>query len=65
MGFDQDPLQADGENALDKLVQALRPIHIETVQVTGHTDRLGGPTYNAKLSQRRAEAQVMGSQPQP
>lgn len=55
-GFDQDQLQADGKNALDKLIQELRPVNIDAVQITGHTDRLGSPTYNAKLSQRRAEA---------
>lgn len=55
-GFDQDQLQANGKNALDKLIEELRPVNIDAVQITGHTDRLGSPIYNAKLSQRRAEA---------
>lgn len=41
---------------MNKLIQELRPVNIDAVQITGHTDRLGSPTYNAKLSQRRAEA---------
>ena len=55
-GFDQDSLQADGKKALDKLVEELQGVNVEAVQVTGHTDRLGAKTYNAKLSTRRADA---------
>jgi OOP family OmpA-OmpF porin len=55
-GFDQDSLQADGKQALDKLLQELKGVNVDAVQVTGHTDRLGSAAYNAKLSIRRAEA---------
>lgn len=55
-GFDQDSLQADGKQALDKLLQELKGVNVDAVQVTGHTDRLGAAAYNAKLSTRRAEA---------
>ena len=55
-GFDQDSLQADGKQALDKLLQELKDVNVDVVQVTGHTDRLGSAAYNAKLSTRRAEA---------
>jgi OOP family OmpA-OmpF porin len=55
-GFDQDKLQADGKSALDKLIQELRTVNVDAIQITGHTDRLGSSAYNAKLSQRRAEA---------
>jgi OOP family OmpA-OmpF porin len=55
-GFDQDSLQADGKQALDKLLQELKEVNVDAVQVTGHTDRLGSAAYNAKLSTRRAEA---------
>lgn len=55
-GFDQDSLQADGTKALDQLLLSLQRVDIETIQVTGHTDRLGRRAYNNKLSLRRAEA---------
>lgn len=55
-GFDQDSLQSDGKQALDKLLQELKEVNVDAVQVTGHTDRLGSAAYNAKLSTRRAEA---------
>jgi OOP family OmpA-OmpF porin len=55
-GFDQDSLQADGKQALDKLLLELKDVNVDSIQVTGHTDRLGSKAYNDKLSLRRAEA---------
>ena len=55
-GFDQDSLQADGKQALDKLLRELKGVNVDAVLVTGHTDRLGSAAYNAKLSTRRADA---------
>jgi len=55
-GFDQDSLQADGKQALDKLLVELQGVNVDKVQITGHTDRLGAKAYNEKLSTRRAEA---------
>jgi OOP family OmpA-OmpF porin len=55
-GFDQDQLQSDGKLALDKLLMELQTVNIDSIAVTGHTDRLGTKAYNAKLSTRRAEA---------
>jgi OOP family OmpA-OmpF porin len=55
-GFDQDTMQSDGKQALDKLLMELKDVNVEMIQVTGHTDRLGAKAYNDKLSTRRAEA---------
>ena len=55
-GFNQDHLQADGKQALDKLIMELQTVNIDSIQVTGHTDRLGSKAYNDKLSMRRAVA---------
>lgn len=55
-GFDQDTLQSDGKQTLDKLLVELKGMNVEAIQVTGHTDRLGPSAYNAKLSLRRAQA---------
>ncbi|PUE11542.1 hypothetical protein B9Z51_04450 [Limnohabitans sp. T6-5] len=55
-GFDQDSLQADGKKSLDKLLDELKSVNLEMLQITGHSDRLGSKAYNTKLSTRRAEA---------
>ncbi len=55
-GFDQDTLQSDGKNALEKLLVELKAVNVEAIHITGHTDRLGSKAYNTKLSTRRAEA---------
>lgn len=54
--FDQSTIKPSGRQSLDKLAADLRGIRYDTIQVTGHTDRLGSHGYNLKLSARRAEA---------
>ena len=54
--FDKATVKPGGRQALDKLAADLRGIQYDTIQVTGHTDRLGGREYNQRLSTRRAEA---------
>ena len=38
------------------MLEELKNVNIDSIMVTGHTDRLGSKAYNAKLSTRRAEA---------
>lgn len=54
--FDSATVKPAGRQALDKLAVDLRSIQYDTIQVTGHTDRLGKRDYNQRLSTRRAEA---------
>jgi OOP family OmpA-OmpF porin len=54
--FDKSAIKPAGRQSLDKLAADLRGIRYDTIQVTGHTDRLGSHDYNLKLSTRRAEA---------
>ena len=54
--FDQSAIKPAGRAELDKLAADLRATRYDTIQVTGHTDRLGSHAYNLKLSTRRAEA---------
>lgn len=56
--FNSAELAASAHAVLDRLAEELtRPAnqHI-TVEVQGHTDNVGKPDYNLRLSQRRAEA---------
>lgn len=55
-GFDQSTLRPEGLAALEKFTTELRAGSFEQIRVEGHTDRLGSPLYNQKLSLRRAEA---------
>jgi OOP family OmpA-OmpF porin len=54
--FDKSELRPEGKAALDKFASELASTRFETITVEGHTDRLGTPAYNQKLSQRRADA---------
>ncbi|HUR89062.1 MAG TPA: OmpA family protein [Ramlibacter sp.] len=54
--FDKSDIKPAGREHLDKLASDLRGMRYDTIQVTGHTDRLGSHTYNLKLSERRAQA---------
>lgn len=55
-GFDQSAVKPEGRAALDKFASDTRGTQFEVIVVEGHTDRLGTPAYNQKLSQRRADA---------
>ena len=57
--FDNDMLASDGLSRLNKIVADIRSWNtVQRIQINGHTDRLnraGGPGYNMRLSQRRAD----------
>lgn len=54
--FDQSNVQPEGRVALDKFASELAGTQYDTISVEGHTDRLGKPAYNQKLSMERATA---------
>ena len=54
--FDKSAVKPAGKLALDKFAGDLKGTQYDAVKVTGHTDRIGSPAYNQKLSSRRAEA---------
>ena len=54
--FDQALLKPEGRGALDDVAAQATQINIEVITVVGHTDRLGSPAYNQRLSDRRAAA---------
>jgi OOP family OmpA-OmpF porin len=54
--FDKATVTPVGQKALDKFVLELNGTTYEVITVTGHTDRIGSPAYNTRLSEHRAEA---------
>lgn len=57
-GFDSaDISQLMGKQRLLELIEEINElnIHVETIRVVGHTDRLGREQYNLNLSERRAK----------
>lgn len=53
--FDKANLSADGKTKLEGFAQQLKALNLEAVVAVGHTDRIGTPAYNLKLSQSRAQ----------
>jgi OOP family OmpA-OmpF porin len=54
--FDKSELRPESRVLLDDLSQKLVGTTSDVLTVTGHTDRIGPPAYNQKLSERRANA---------
>ena len=54
--FDKSVLKPEGKARLDELVTKLGGTSLEVIIAIGHTDAVGGDTYNQALSVRRAEA---------
>jgi OOP family OmpA-OmpF porin len=54
--FNKAVIKPAGQQALDKFAADLKGASFSVINVTGHTDRIGGHEYNLKLSARRAEA---------
>ena len=54
--FDKATLRPESRALLDELVQKLEGANPEMLTITGHSDRLGPPAYNQRLSERRAQA---------
>jgi OOP family OmpA-OmpF porin len=55
-GFDSAQLQPEGRTALDSFARSFAGARLDTIAVTGHTDRLGTAAYNLTLSLQRADA---------
>ncbi len=54
--FDKSVLKPEGKAKLDDLVGKVSAISLEVIIAVGHTDAVGGDTYNQKLSVARSEA---------
>ncbi|WP_137937286.1 OmpA family protein [Chitinivorax sp. B] len=58
--FNGDKLSNDGKAALDKIIEDALASHVKSIdgsiEIIGHTDRIGSDKYNQKLSERRAQS---------
>jgi OOP family OmpA-OmpF porin len=54
--FDKSDLKAGDKKELDAAAAKIKPMKIESITVTGHTDNVGTDAYTQNLSERRAEA---------
>ncbi|WP_049435436.1 OmpA family protein, partial [Stenotrophomonas maltophilia] len=56
-GFDSAVLSAEGQQAVQGILAQVREAaQVQSIRVTGYTDRIGSASYNQALSQRRADA---------
>ncbi|KOQ71897.1 OmpA family protein [Stenotrophomonas maltophilia] len=56
-GFDSAKLTAEGQQAVQGILAQVREAaQVQSIRVTGYTDRIGSASYNQALSQRRADA---------
>lgn len=53
--FDKSDVQADRKPELTHLSERLQKYHLDKIKIVGHTDAIGNPDYNQKLSEQRAE----------
>src|SRR5699024_3695273 len=55
--FDRAELRPEGQRKLDEFASTLQQVDsYQSIEVAGHTDRLGADSYNMNLSQRRANS---------
>ncbi|MGB8597921.1 MAG: OmpA family protein, partial [Burkholderiales bacterium] len=52
--FNKATLKPAGKVELDDLVSKMQRVTVDGIALTGHTDSIGGPAYNQKLSEQRA-----------
>jgi OOP family OmpA-OmpF porin len=54
--FDRATLKPQGEALLDKVADRIARADFRSIDIVGHTDRIGSDSYNRLLSERRAQA---------
>lgn len=54
--FNKSTLKPEGKKKLDMAVKAMKDQPSLHVTIEGHTDSIGSPEYNQKLSERRAQS---------
>lgn len=55
-GFDSDVVRGDARSNLDALARSLEKYDGSNLLIVGHTDAVGGESYNLDLSERRSQS---------
>lgn len=56
--FDKATLRPESKEELDRLIKLMKAVPSLIIEIASHTDNIGKPEYNMKLSQARAQAVV-------
>ncbi|KAF5301398.1 hypothetical protein FQR65_LT19226 [Abscondita terminalis] len=54
-GFNESNIQPEHQVELIRLAKQLNKYHLDKLKIVGHTDNVGNPEYNLKLSKERAQ----------
>lgn len=54
-GFNESHIKAEHQTELVRLATQLNKYHLDKLKIVGHTDNVGSPEYNLKLSETRAQ----------
>ncbi|MEJ2631317.1 MAG: OmpA family protein [Acidihalobacter sp.] len=56
MGFNKYAVTPEQAQLLDSQLKSIKDSEVQSVKITGYTDRIGPRAYNMKLSQKRADS---------
>ncbi|MEJ5140016.1 MULTISPECIES: OmpA family protein [Acinetobacter] len=54
-GFNESNINTERQTELVRLATQLNKYHLDKLKIVGHTDNIGNPEYNLKLSKERAQ----------
>lgn len=54
-GFNESDIKPEHQSELGRLASQLNKYHLDKLKIVGHTDNVGNPEYNLKLSGERAQ----------
>lgn len=55
-GFNESSIQPEHQAEIIRLAVQLNKYHLDKLKIVGHTDNVGNPEYNLKLSEERAQS---------
>ena len=55
-GFNESSIKPEHQANISRLATQLNKYHLDKLKIVGHTDNVGNPEYNLKLSEERAQS---------